>query len=410
MLGASRSSTLAEYLRPVASAAAAVVDSSAAHEHFWDELVSAIDSVPLTIAATAEKTALESERGRRLVVHMGDHLQFAGNSTSCGGLVAAYLLARLTGRRHAIVEATSRNSLHGGSGIGPGYFRHGGRSWRVLDLNAKQMKQSVLGLLDPVRFSFEHMHGGRAGAEPSPSVWLRKLLPELFDHMFPNAAAAFRASYHAIWRAFGFDERVKLIVLDSSFTAGLATRCLGDPGTVAYRLAADRDLDRQVREHRVILADRTPFLSDQTAWYWWVRNGRLVPLARSGDRLVHGDTVVTSSDPYALGEALLDGRITPDLTMQYLLEAVTTGAVVTGGVSQYEYFPRMHALSETASRRRMVSENFLLHGIVEPPVDLPQALKCGLVERAEQMLDSRLVDVGSLSAFDYLIGMQGTTR
>lgn len=406
------------YLGHVADTVAMPWSPTQAHRLFWAQATDETDDDPWVRTDPEDcRDGWDRQVRQRLVCHTGEHLQFAGNSVSIGNLLAAYLFARACGHDYAILSPTSRNALRGGPRLGPGYLNASG-TWNVLGLRASALRHdNVVGHRRPSTFRFTPQdEPALANRLTIPAI--RAAMPELFAHTFASASQAFRASYHLLWRRLGFSRDVGLVVLDSDFVGRLAGRHLGQPSTTLHALAADTALTGQLLARRSELAAGSPFLSHSTDLYWAVRAGRLRPLRHSGEHLVEADgTSVVRCEPTALAGALASGTITPDLSVDYLLGAIAPDALVTGGISQLEYFPLLQRLfapvaPPEASRQRAESSGrgstVFMHGLVDLPTPVPELLStagAGL-HVAESLLDVPLDQVsGDLNAHRYLTGL-----
>lgn len=424
-----RDKPLGDYLRHIASHTG---DRPATlfHDLYWDELLEHTARTAGSVTHPRSGEQLEEERQRRLLVHRGQHLQFAANPAALGDLILAYLLARIAGHAYAFIHGCSRNTLREGAARGAVFASVPGdssASWKLFDLNKKEVKCSTLALARPVRYLLPPSNAAGAGAERVRQA--ATLAPHLFEGELLDPAAALRASFHAIWSAFGFDARVGLVVLDSDFSSQIAARLVCSPQSALHSLWGQPGAAAAlVAKRDALVAGAQPFLASQTDFYWGIREARLRPLRQMETTLaeegspVRDVALAVESDPETLARELRVGRrLTPDLILSFLCEAVIPDALVTGGVSQMEYFGTVQQVAAnlqpagpTGAALSPGGETALLHGLLEPSDPLTALAAYWRRDpdgAAQRTLERSLrASAPSLAAHAYLVGMAATSR
>jgi hypothetical protein len=285
--------------------------------------------------------AFESEIANFPVIQTGPHLHLLIEPDAFYTHLFSLLGLKARNSRSYLSYACSTVKFVERGRKGPGWLTLGGRAINVFGLSRSGM----------IPYSILARNGGYefrlldADRNRDASSLVAELAEQLPVGAFPSAAEAILEANQGLWHRH-FGPSVDFLQLDDEDVADLVVAhladdksflqaWLADDGQLASRIIAEIDL--------LALTPWSGWLKNSTHFFWGCRGGRIFPLSLNGTTLTscgkEGFNLPFTAP--SLSEALIAGKIIPNLFLVFVVIAMLPGMRVLGGSRHAIYFPLM---------------------------------------------------------------------
>ncbi|MBY5827761.1 hypothetical protein [Rhizobium leguminosarum] len=309
--------------------------------------------------------AFEREISSFPVMQMGPHLHLLIEPDAFYTHLFSIMGLSALGRRAYLSYACSTVKFVERGRKGPGWLKIQGQSINTFGLSRSRMiPYSVLAAND--QYAFQLINVDNPGHEPEMLARLRGILP---SGQFSSAAEAIKSGNDCLWRHI-FDQKLNFMQVDDTDVVHLLIAHLNDDNSwIKRRLFKDCSLACEIIAAIEQLND-TPWrgwLRNTTHFFWGCRDGQLFPLWLQGGALrscgKHELTVDYS--PSSIVDALVAGRIIPNLLLMFIATTMIPGVRSLGGSRHTIYYPLMRHAVCTALRQSGKEEDLLADMVAE---------------------------------------------
>jgi hypothetical protein len=295
---------------------------------------------------------------------------------------------------------------------GPTYLQHDGAVYKVFDQSKRTLKDTNICCL-PRDISF----------------WLRSdddksVALNIVDtaRAYPTAEDAFIAANDVLWQAWQKECGVARVAVDERYTSELAALHLDDPASPLHALLFDQKTRDAFFAIRADMAARQKqFVSAVTDFFWFKKDGRLLPLRVGNDDYA---AVGVDYTPQGLATGLRAGVLYADKYIAYMVRALLPGILAVGGTSQQDYMALFQQMTlETHAAQSFLPGDLMGHfktdlsrlggrPLLEPDADLQRAMtafsRAAFMPALMPHLDKPLSQtIGTLGCASYLLYANG---
>lgn len=248
---------------------------------------------------------------------------------------------------------------------GPGWLRLEGQAINTFGLSRSRMiPYSVLAAND--QYAFRLVNVDNPGHEPETLARLRAILP---SGQFSSAADAIKSGNDCLWR-HAFDQKLSFMQVDDADVVHLLITHLSDENSwIRRRLFKDCSLACEIIT-AIEKLDDTPWrgwLRNTTHFFWGCCDGQLFPLwLQDGYLRSFGKHELTVDySPSSIIDALVAGRIIPNLLLMFIATTMIPGVRSLGGSRHTIYYPLMRHAVCTALQKSGEEEDLLPDMVAE---------------------------------------------
>lgn len=284
------------------------------------------------------------------VMQMGPHLHLLIEPDAFYTHLFSIMGLSVLGRRTYLSYACSTVKFVERGRKGPGWLKLEGQAINTFGLSRSRMiPYSVLAAND--QYAFRLVNVDNPGHEPETLARLRSMLP---SGQFSSAADAIKSGNDCLWR-HAFDQKLSFMQVDDADVVHLLITHLSDENSwIKRRLFKDCSLACEIIS-AIEKLDDTPWrgwLRNTTHFFWGCCDGQLFPLRLQDGNLrscgKHELTVDYS--PSSIVDALVAGRIIPNLLLMFIATTMIPGVRSLGGSRHTIYYPLMRHAVCTALR------------------------------------------------------------
>ena len=304
----------------------------------------------------AEKAALAADFARNPMIQMADGaLLLTDYEVFLNNMAADTMVSKRQGEFLVNQQCSTITNVSSTSQqAGPAFTQWEGRVTKVFDVSSNKLRHSTPETLSDVDILLADTSTGHFNAP--------NRLRRFVGQAYPTAALALQAMNMALWPF-----SAKLALNGEDLSARVAARAL--QSTDLRNQFEDPELLNEllVRRDTAINDPSNFILRDTTDFFYAVSGARLHPVRIAGGSLVDRQTdekIGIHTAPDDLAEALLDGRLFPDLQLAYAVMCLKPKIAALGGASQQEYLPRIAPVfQESAMTGHDLSK--MVGGIIE---------------------------------------------